>query len=30
MSYISEIDPQIAEALEKEAERQDYKLNLIA
>jgi len=30
MSYISEIDPQIAVALEKEAERQDYKLNLIA
>ncbi len=30
MSYISETDPQIAEALEKEAERQDYKLNLIA
>ncbi len=30
MSYISEIDPRIAEALEKEAERQDYKLNLIA
>ena len=30
MSHISETDPQIAEALEKEAERQDYKLNLIA
>ncbi|MGP8321155.1 MAG: serine hydroxymethyltransferase [Methanosarcinaceae archaeon] len=30
MSYISETDPQIAEVLEKEAERQDYKLNLIA
>ncbi len=30
MSYISEIDPRIAEILEKEAERQDYKLNLIA
>lgn len=30
MSYISETDPQIAAALEKEAERQDYKLNLIA
>jgi len=30
MSYISEIDPEIADALELEAERQDYKLNLIA
>ncbi|ATU07322.1 serine hydroxymethyltransferase [Methanohalophilus portucalensis] len=30
MSYISETDPDIARALELEAERQDYKLNLIA
>ncbi|OPY19157.1 MAG: Serine hydroxymethyltransferase [Methanomethylovorans sp. PtaU1.Bin093] len=30
MSYISEIDPDIAEALKLEANRQDYKLNLIA
>ncbi|SES74514.1 serine hydroxymethyltransferase [Methanococcoides vulcani] len=30
MSYISDIDPEIANALELEAERQDYKLNLIA
>lgn len=30
MSYISEIDPEIAEALTLEANRQDYKLNLIA
>lgn len=30
MSYISEIDPEITEALKKEANRQDYKLNLIA
>ncbi|MBC7084752.1 MAG: serine hydroxymethyltransferase [Methanomethylovorans sp.] len=30
MSYISEIDPEIAEALRLEANRQDYKLNLIA
>ncbi|ADI72998.1 Glycine hydroxymethyltransferase [Methanohalobium evestigatum Z-7303] len=30
MSYISEIDPEIAEAMELEAKRQDYKLNLIA
>ncbi|TQD27025.1 serine hydroxymethyltransferase [Methanolobus vulcani] len=30
MSYISEIDPDIAEALRLEANRQDYKLNLIA
>lgn len=30
MSYISEIDPEIAEALKLEANRQDYKLNLIA
>ncbi|MGB3907858.1 MAG: serine hydroxymethyltransferase [Methanomethylovorans sp.] len=30
MSYILEIDPDIAEALKLEANRQDYKLNLIA
>ncbi|WP_164999345.1 serine hydroxymethyltransferase, partial [Methanohalophilus profundi] len=30
MSYISETDPDIARAMELEAERQDYKLNLIA
>ncbi|RSD34806.1 MAG: glycine hydroxymethyltransferase [Methanohalophilus sp.] len=30
MSYISETDSDIARALELEAERQDYKLNLIA
>lgn len=30
MSYISEIDPEIAQALKQEADRQDYKLNLIA
>lgn len=30
MSYISEIDPEVADALELEAQRQDYKLNLIA
>ena len=30
MSYISEIDPEIAEALKLEANRQDDKLNLIA
>lgn len=30
MSYISDIDPQIAEALENERQRQEYKLNLIA
>ncbi|MCC7577208.1 MAG: serine hydroxymethyltransferase, partial [Methanomethylovorans sp.] len=30
MSYISETDPEIAEALKLEANRQDYKLNLIA
>ena len=30
MSYISETDPEIADALELEAQRQDYKLNLIA
>ena len=30
MSYISEIDPEIADALKLEAGRQDYKLNLIA
>ncbi|AFV24026.1 serine hydroxymethyltransferase [Methanolobus psychrophilus R15] len=30
MSYISEVDPEIAEALRLEANRQDYKLNLIA
>ncbi|WP_440953028.1 serine hydroxymethyltransferase [Methanococcoides sp. FTZ1] len=30
MSYISDIDPEIANALELEAKRQDYKLNLIA
>ena len=30
MSYISEVDPTIAEAIENERERQEYKLNLIA
>ena len=30
MSYISEVDPTIAEAIENELERQEYKLNLIA
>jgi len=30
MSYISEVDPKIAEAMENERERQEYKLNLIA
>lgn len=30
MSYISEVDPEIAEAFRLEANRQDYKLNLIA
>ncbi|MBE0523823.1 MAG: serine hydroxymethyltransferase [Methanosarcinales archaeon] len=30
MSYISEIDPQLALALENEFQRQEYKLNLIA
>ena len=30
MSYILEVDPDIAEALRLEAHRQDYKLNLIA
>lgn len=30
MSYISEIDPEIAEAMSREMERQEYKLNLIA
>lgn len=30
MSYISEVDPEIAEALRLEAKRQDNKLNLIA
>ncbi|HIH86604.1 MAG TPA: serine hydroxymethyltransferase [Methanosarcinales archaeon] len=30
MSYISEVDPMIAEAMENERERQEYKLNLIA
>jgi glycine hydroxymethyltransferase len=30
MSHISEIDPQIAEAMKNELERQEYKLNLIA
>jgi len=30
MSYIAEIDPEIAAALEQEAERQEFKLNLIA
>ncbi|ABE52699.1 serine hydroxymethyltransferase [Methanococcoides burtonii] len=30
MSYISEIDPEIANALSLEAQRQDFKLNLIA
>ena len=30
MSYIEKIDPELFEAIEKEAERQEYKLNLIA
>ncbi len=30
MSYISEVDPLIAEAMKNESERQEYKLNLIA
>lgn len=30
MSYISEVDPTIADAMENELERQQYKLNLIA
>jgi len=30
MSYISEIDPELAEAIKNEAERQEYRLNLIA
>ncbi len=30
MSYISEVDPTIAEAMKNEFERQEYKLNLIA
>ncbi len=30
MSYIDKIDPELSEAIEKEAERQEYKLNLIA
>ena len=30
MSYISEVDPTIAEAMKNESERQEYKLNLIA
>lgn len=30
MSYIEEIDPELYEAIKKEAERQEYKLNLIA
>lgn len=30
MSYISEVDPNIAEAMKNESERQEYKLNLIA
>ncbi len=30
MSYISEIDPEIAEAFKHELDRQEYKLNLIA
>ncbi|MBP2030570.1 glycine hydroxymethyltransferase [Methanohalophilus levihalophilus] len=30
MSYISEIDPEIEEALKQEAERQEFRLNLIA
>jgi len=30
MSYIEKIDPELSEAINKEAERQEYKLNLIA
>ncbi|MGB9929762.1 MAG: bifunctional serine hydroxymethyltransferase/L-allo-threonine aldolase [Methanosarcina sp.] len=30
MSYIEKIDPELAQAIKKEAERQEYKLNLIA
>jgi len=30
MSYIEKIDPELADAIKKEAERQEYKLNLIA
>ena len=30
MSYIEKIDPELAEAIKNEAERQEYKLNLIA
>ena len=30
MSYIDKIDPELSEAIKKEAERQEYKLNLIA
>ncbi len=30
MSYIGKIDPELSEAIKKEAERQEYKLNLIA
>lgn len=30
MSYISEVDPQLAQAMESEFQRQEYKLNLIA
>lgn len=30
MSYIEKIDPELFEAIEKEAERQEFKLNLIA
>lgn len=30
MSYIEKIDPELYEAIKKEAERQEYKLNLIA
>jgi glycine hydroxymethyltransferase len=30
MSYIEKVDPELFEAIEKEAERQEYKLNLIA
>ena len=30
MSYIDKIDSELSEAIKKEAERQEYKLNLIA
>ncbi len=30
MSYIDKIDRELSEAIQKEAERQEYKLNLIA